>query len=134
MCSWQYTVCGCQEYICSTVKLSQFLKYLPKHALQSSSCFTILKDQQCGLDMEIWFTPIRNSTYKRPFTQEGNYLVIYCFSVTLSNLTSPCILSLDIAITQQADYTISRTLFTVDRSGSKASQRCENITQAGNTI
>ena len=78
MCSLQYTICSCQEYICSTVKLSQFLQYLPKHELQSSSCFTILKGQQSGLDMEIWLTPIRTSTYKRPFTQEGNYLVSHC--------------------------------------------------------
>ena len=40
------------------------------------------------------------------------------FPVALSNLTSPCILILDIDSTQEADYTISRTLFTVDISGS----------------
>ena len=78
-CSLQYTVCSCEEYICSTVKLSQFLQYLTKHAFQSSSCLTILKDQQSGLDMEIWLTPIRTSTYERPFTQKGNYLV--CISI-----------------------------------------------------
>ena len=33
------------------------------------------KGQQSGLDMERWLTPQRNSTYKRPFTWEGNYLV-----------------------------------------------------------
>ena len=73
--SVQYTVCSCQEFVCSTVKLSQFLQYLPKHALQSSSCFMILKDQQSGLDKEIWLAPVRSSTYKRPFAQKGNYLV-----------------------------------------------------------
>ena len=75
--SLQYTILRCQEYICSAVKLSQFLQYLPKHALWSSSCFATLKDQQSGLDMERWLTPQRTSTYKRPFTQEGNYLVTY---------------------------------------------------------
>ena len=75
MYSLQYTICSCQEYICSTVKLSQFLQYLPRHALLSSSCFTILKDQQSGLDMEIWLTPVRTSTCERPFTWEGNYVV-----------------------------------------------------------
>ena len=83
MCSLQYTICSCHEYIYSTVKLSQFLQYLPKHALQSSSCFTILKDQQSGLDMEIWLTPIRTSTYERPFTQEGNYLVVLCVCLSV---------------------------------------------------
>ena len=38
------------------------------------SC-TTLKDQQRGLDMERCFDPRRNSTYERPFTWEGNYLV-----------------------------------------------------------
>ena len=75
VCNLQYPICSCQEYICSTVKLSQFLQYLPKHALQSSSYFTILDDQHSGLDMEIWLTPVRTSTYERPFTHEGNYLV-----------------------------------------------------------
>ena len=76
MSSLQYTIFSCQEYICSAVKLRQLLQYLPKHALQSSSHFTILKDQQSGLDMERWLTPLRTSTYERPFTQEGNYLVL----------------------------------------------------------
>ena len=31
--SLQYTIMRCQEYIFSAVKLSQFLQYLPKHAL-----------------------------------------------------------------------------------------------------
>ena len=58
------------------MKLSQFLQYLPKHALQSSSCFTTLKDQQSGLDME------------RPFTQEGNYLVkVISFQGKYENLS-----------------------------------------------
>ena len=90
MCSLHYTICSCQEYVCSTVKLSQFLLYLPKHALHSSSCFTILKDQQSGLDMEIWLTPIRTSTYERPFTREGNYLVIYLSLIIMLSF-SPCI-------------------------------------------
>ena len=34
-----------------------------------------MKDQQSGLDMERWLTPQGTSTYERPFTQEGNYLV-----------------------------------------------------------
>ena len=50
--SLQYTNFSCQEYVFSSVKLSQFLQYLPKYALQSSSCFTTLKDQQSGLDIE----------------------------------------------------------------------------------
>ena len=33
MSSLQYTICRCQGYICSAVKLSQFLQYLPKYAL-----------------------------------------------------------------------------------------------------
>ena len=81
MCSLQYIICSWQEYICSTVKLSQFLQYLPKHAPQRSSYFTILKDQQSGLHMEIWLTFIRTSTYERPFTWEGNYLVFYLYSL-----------------------------------------------------
>ena len=51
---------------------------LHQYALESSSSFTTLKDQQSGLDMERWLTPWRPSTYERPFTQEGNYLVIVC--------------------------------------------------------
>ena len=62
-------------YIFSTVKLCQFLQYLPKYALYSSSSFTTLKDHQSGMDMERWLTPWRTYTYERPFTQEGNYLV-----------------------------------------------------------
>ena len=56
--SLQYTIFSCQEYIFSSVKLSQFLQYLPKYSLQSSSCFTTLKDQQSGLDIERWLTPL----------------------------------------------------------------------------
>ena len=37
-----------------------------------------MKDQQRGVDMERWLTPQRTSTYERPFTQEGNYLVFNC--------------------------------------------------------
>ena len=29
------------------------------------------------MDMERWFTPQIPSTYERPFTHEGNYLVVY---------------------------------------------------------
>ena len=79
MWSLQYTILSCQEYIYSAVKLSQFLQYLPKHPLQSSSCITILKDQKVGLDMERWLTPLRTSTYERNFTWEGNYLVSVFF-------------------------------------------------------
>ena len=75
MSSWQYTILRCQEYVFSAVKLSQFLQYLSKHALQSSSCFITLKDQQSGLDMVRWLIPWRTSTYERPFTWKGNYLV-----------------------------------------------------------
>ena len=75
MSSLQYTICRCQGYIISNVKLCQFLQYLPKYALCSSSRFTTLKDQQSGLDMERWLTPWRTSTYERPFTREVNYLV-----------------------------------------------------------
>ena len=42
----------------------------------------------------------------------------FVFFVALSNLTNPCILSLYIASTQYTEYTISRTLVTVDRTGS----------------
>ena len=57
----------------SSVKLSQFLQYLSKYALVSSSCFTTL-------NKEVWtwkddWPPWRTSTYERPFTREGNYLV-----------------------------------------------------------
>ena len=41
------------------------------------------------------------------------------FPGALSNLTSPSILSLDITSTKYTDYIISRTLCTVDRSGSR---------------
>ena len=37
-----------------------------------------LKDKKSGIDMERWLTPWRTSTYERPFTQEGNYLVCTC--------------------------------------------------------
>ena len=46
MSNLQYTICSCQEYVFSSVKLSQLLQYLPKHAFQNSSCFTTLKHQQ----------------------------------------------------------------------------------------
>ena len=60
----------------SSVKLSQFLQYLSKYALLSSSCFTTL-------NKEVWtwkdyWPPWRTSTYERPFTWEGNYLVELC--------------------------------------------------------
>ena len=44
----QYTLIS---YIFSALKLRQFLQYLPKHKLESSSCYTAQKDQQGGLDM-----------------------------------------------------------------------------------
>ena len=44
----QYTILS---YMFGGLKLRQFLQYLPKHALESSSCFTTLKDWQSGLDM-----------------------------------------------------------------------------------
>ena len=55
------------------MKLSQFLQYLSKYALLSSSCFTTL-------NKEVWtwkddWPPRRTSTYEKPFTQEVNYLV-----------------------------------------------------------
>ena len=59
MSSLQYTICTCQGYICSTVKLCQFLQFLPKYALYSSSSFTTMKDQQRGVDMERRCTPFR---------------------------------------------------------------------------
>ena len=62
----------------SSVKLSQFLQYLSKYAILSSSCFTTL-------NKEVWtwkddWPPWRTSKYERPFTQEGNYLVYHCVS------------------------------------------------------
>ena len=48
---------------------------LHQYALESSSSFTTLKDQQSSLDMERWLTPWRTSTYERPFIQEGNYII-----------------------------------------------------------
>ena len=36
-----------------------------------------MKDQPSGLDMEIDWPPWKTSTYERPFTQEGNYLVYF---------------------------------------------------------
>ena len=49
MSSLQYTICSCQEYVFRFCKFTQLLQYLPKHALQNSSCFTTLKHQQSGL-------------------------------------------------------------------------------------
>ena len=37
-----------------------------------------------GLDMERWLTPWKTSTHKRPFTQEGNYLVDIGLSLLLN--------------------------------------------------
>ena len=38
--SLQYTIFSCQEYVFSSVKLSQFLQYFPKYALLNSTVFT----------------------------------------------------------------------------------------------
>ena len=44
----QYTIIS---YIFSALQLRQFLQYLPKHKLESSSCYRARKDQQSDLDM-----------------------------------------------------------------------------------
>ena len=77
MYTLQYTVFKCQEYILSAVKLSQFLQYLPKHALKSS-----IASQHGKTNKVVWtwkddWRPWRTSTYERPFTWEGNYLVAF---------------------------------------------------------
>ena len=71
MSSLQYAILRCQEYIFSAVKLSQFLQYLPKHALKNFSCFTTLKDQQSGLDMKGWLTILENFYIWKTFYLKG---------------------------------------------------------------
>ena len=44
----QYTIIS---YIFSALELRQFLQYLPKHKLESSSCYRARKDQQSDLVM-----------------------------------------------------------------------------------
>ena len=67
MSSLKYTIFSCQDYVFSSVKLSQFLQYLPNYSLQSSSCFTTLKHQQSGLDIERLLTPLETFYMQKTF-------------------------------------------------------------------
>ena len=55
---------------------------------------------------------------------------MFSFPLPLSNLTSPSFLNLDTASIQWADNTISRTLFTVDRSGSTVHTEVQEYNQS----
>ena len=61
----QYTVIS---YIFSALKLRQFLQYLPKHKLESSSCYTAVKRPTEWSGHVNMIDPQRTATYKRPFT------------------------------------------------------------------
>ena len=72
------------------VEMTKFKSYLSSyHPMQKAS------NWKSGLDMERWLTPWRTSTHKRPFTQEGNYLVrvvisqLALLSVVRSNPPTP---------------------------------------------
>ena len=61
------------------VQMTKFKSYLSSyHPMQKAS------NWESGLDMERWLIPLRTSTHKRPFTQEGNYLVVF-FSLVLDS-------------------------------------------------
>ena len=55
------------------VQMTKFKSYLSSYQpMQKAS------NWKSGLDMEGWLTPWSTSTHKRPFIQEGNYLVVLC--------------------------------------------------------
>ena len=66
---------------------------IQKYALYRSTSFTTMQGQQSGLDMERWLTPWRTSTYERPFTWEGTYLV----SLVLTVLCTLLLLGVNLA-------------------------------------
>ena len=80
----KYTICMCQGYICSTVKLCQFLQFLPKCALYSSSSFTTMKNQLRGVDMERLFTPQENFYLWKTFYPRG-YLSSFTCGTLIPN-------------------------------------------------
>ena len=47
------------------------ISLLQQYALESSSSFTTLKDQQSGLDMERWLTPLENFYLWKTFYPRG---------------------------------------------------------------
>ena len=74
MSSLQYTICSFQEYVLGCVKLSPFLQYLPKYSLLSSTLLLNTLNKVVWTWKDDW-PARRTSTYERPFTRGGNYLV-----------------------------------------------------------
>ena len=68
------------------VHMTKFQSYVSSyHPMQKAS------NWKGGLDMEKWLTPWMTSTYKRPFTPEGSYLVSTVLHMFTQNLSEHCI-------------------------------------------
>ena len=78
-----YITFSFQEYLFSCVKLSPFLQYLPKYSLLCSSLLHNTLNKVVWTWKDDW-PPRRTSTYERPFTRKGNYLVWICTARTTS--------------------------------------------------
>ena len=71
------------------VQVTKFKSYMSSyHPMQKVS------NWKSGLNMERWLTSWRTSTHERPFTQEGNYLVIQCHFTICSGHFAHCVIPL----------------------------------------
>ena len=103
MSSLQYTILRCQEYICSAVKLSNFCNISQNMYSKVPVALQHWKTNKVVWTWKDDWPPWRTSTYERPFTWEGNYLV---FKLELQHSTSASML---VHITYRKEDTTYRT-------------------------